>query len=77
LLRNTAGPKETVLKKGTTTGIQPGTWHSISLSLHNATISATIDGTTVATATDKTWKSGLAGIASTWSPVQFSGLAVH
>jgi O-glycosyl hydrolase len=77
LLRNDAGPAPAVLKSGTAAGITPGTWHAIALKLNGTAISASVDGTTVATAHDSHYKSGLAGIASTWSPVQFSDLAVH
>ena len=77
LLRSNAGPKQNVLKSGTVSGIVPGTWLSISLKLNGTAVSATVNGTPVASVKDSTYKTGLAGIGSTWSPVQFNDLTVH
>jgi Glycosyl hydrolase family 59 len=77
LIRNNAGPKATALKSGQVPGIVPGTWQSISLRLNGTVISASVNGMVVASVKDPAYKTGLAGISSTWSPVQFNNLGVH
>jgi hypothetical protein len=45
--------------------------------MHGNKISAAIDGKVVARRISTAVHAGLAGIASTWSPVQFSGFTAH
>jgi Glycosyl hydrolase family 59 len=77
LLRNSQSPNPTVLGSGTAAGITPGTWHTISLSMHGDQISAAIDEKTVSSKIDSTYSSGLAGISSDWAQVQFGGLTAQ
>jgi Glycosyl hydrolase family 59 len=58
-----------------------GTWHRLSLSMSGPAITASIGEKTVATVSDPTWTTGLAGIAagpftSAWPRVQYSHLSV-
>jgi hypothetical protein len=57
------------------------TWHRLILSMSGPVITASVDGTRIATASDPTWTSGLAGIAADpfttgWPDVQYSHLSV-
>lgn len=77
LLLNLAGPKPKILAQGKAPHVAPQTWHALSLSMHGSKISAAIDGQVVARRISTAVRSGLAGIGSDWSPVQFSGFSVH
>jgi hypothetical protein len=87
LLRNVGGgglgtlppprTKPQVLASGKVSGIQPGTWHTISLGMNGGQISALIDGKAVASEQSLAYRSGLAGIASDWAPVQFSRFTIR
>lgn len=79
LLSNAQKANATRLATGTVTGITTGTWHTLSLLAHGPTLTASIDGAVVTTQTVNiatAYSSGLAGIESNWTPVQFSGLTV-
>jgi hypothetical protein len=77
LLSNAQNANATPLATGTVSGITTGTWHTLSLLAQGTALTASIDGTVVATQTLKTaYISGQAGIESSWTPVQFSGLTV-
>ncbi len=65
-----------VLARGTIADFRPGVWHKLALSLRGSRISATVDGTRLALKSDAKYKSGLAGIGSSWDLVQFSDLRV-
>jgi hypothetical protein len=55
----------------------PGTWHTLSLSLSGANITASVDGQQVATLTDSTLSHGIPGIETGgWYPAEFSNLSV-
>jgi hypothetical protein len=75
--RAPAQPKPKVLASGKASGIRPGTWHAISLRMSGSQISALIDGKTVASKRSRAYRSGLAGIASSWAPVQFSRFTIR
>lgn len=77
LIQNSLTPDPKVLGQGTVTGIKPDTWHSLSLSLHSSQIVAAVDGTVVSTKTSPAYHSGLAGIGTDWSGVQFGSLTVR
>jgi Glycosyl hydrolase family 59 len=58
-----------------------GTWHRLTLSMSGSAITASVGGTRVATVSDPTWTSGLAGIAAGpfgtgWPQVEYSHLSV-
>jgi Glycosyl hydrolase family 59 len=58
-----------------------GTWHRLSLSMSGSLIRASVDGTTVATASDSSWSRGAAGIEAgaftdSWPRVQYSHLSI-
>lgn len=74
LLNSHSGP--TVLATGALTGITPGTWYPIALTLNGNQISASVNGSTVTQVTSSLYASGLAGIESSWDLVQFTGLTV-
>ncbi len=52
----------TALASGTTTALGTGSWHTLALTMQGSTISASIDGKPVGSATDTTYTSGQAGI---------------
>lgn len=61
----------------------PGTgrWHRLSLSLHGAAITASVDGRRVASVRNSAWRSGPAGIEAgafsrAWPRVQYSNLSI-
>ena len=76
LARNSFDGPARVLASGRVTGIQPGTWHAIALRLSGRRITASVDGHAVGAVTSSAYGSGLAGIESSYAPVQFTGLAV-
>jgi hypothetical protein len=58
-----------------------GSWHRLSLSLHGGTITASVDGTRVASVTSSTWTAGPAGVEAgafteTWPRAQYSNLSI-
>ena len=52
----------TTLASGTAAALGTGSWHTLALTMQGSTISGSIDGTTVGSATDTTYTSGQAGI---------------
>jgi hypothetical protein len=83
LVRNAADPGGALtLASGTLARpLGTGAWHRLALSLSGATITASVDGRTVASVADRSWTSGPAGIeagafADTWPQVQFSNLTI-
>ncbi|MBF9067253.1 ricin-type beta-trefoil lectin domain protein [Streptacidiphilus fuscans] len=56
----------TTLASGTTTAaLGTGSWHTVSLSMQNTTLTASIDGVTVGSATDASFTNGQAGLGVT------------
>ena len=61
--------------------IGTGTWHRLSLAMSGHTITASVDGQQVASVSDSSWTSGLAGIEAgaftgSWPQAQYSGLSI-
>ncbi|MGK4579571.1 ricin-type beta-trefoil lectin domain protein [Kitasatospora sp. HPMI-4] len=55
----------TTLASGATTTLGTGSWHTVSLSMQDTTLTATIDGVTVGSATDAGFTNGQAGLGVT------------
>ncbi|MFI8458230.1 ricin-type beta-trefoil lectin domain protein [Kitasatospora sp. NPDC085464] len=67
----------TTLASGTTTALGTGRWHTVALALDNATLTASIDGTTVGSATDTSFTNGRAGLGVTgYQTDQFDNFAL-
>lgn len=61
--------------------IGTGTWHRLSLAMSGRAITASVDGQQVASVSDSSWTSGLAGIEAgaftgSWPQAQYSGLSI-
>jgi O-glycosyl hydrolase len=76
LLLNASRAVAKVLASGPLAGITPNTWHTISLAATGDQLTASVDGTAVAQVTNSAYATGLAGIESNWTRVQFNGLTV-
>ncbi|GAA1899814.1 ricin-type beta-trefoil lectin domain protein [Streptantibioticus ferralitis] len=75
--RNNTAHQVTVLAQGTDTQAAGDGWHRLSLGFDGATITASIDGRTVGTATDASYGSGQVGIGTTgYVPAQYDNLSV-
>jgi hypothetical protein len=64
------------LATGAVAGVTTGSWHTISLQANATTLAAAIDGTVVTRTLNTAFRSGLAGIMSNWTSVQFADLTV-
>ncbi|HEY0807740.1 MAG TPA: LamG-like jellyroll fold domain-containing protein, partial [Pseudonocardiaceae bacterium] len=64
ILRNNSSCAMTTLASGTTAALGTNRWHTLALTLAGNTITASVDGTTVASATDTTWSVGQVGYAT-------------
>jgi len=77
ILRGNSNGSSTTLVSGTVAALGTGRWHHLSLSFSGTAITAAIDGTTVGTATDSTWRSGQAGYATgQGETAQFDNLSI-
>ncbi len=82
LYRNSvSSPTRTVLASGHGPALSPGTWHTLSLSMNGSSITASIDGNLVGSATDSSFSAGLAGLEAgaftrTWPIDQYRDLTV-
>ena len=76
ITRNSDAGAADILASGSVAAFKPDTWHTITLSLNGSQVSATIDGKSAGSAIDATYQTGLAGIGSSWSLVQFRGLTI-
>ncbi len=77
LFRNNVANSNTVLRSGTVAALGTNTWHSLALTFSGMTITAQIDGTTVATLTDSAWSVGQIGIGtSQGETAQFDNLSI-
>jgi hypothetical protein len=66
----------TTLKSGTTT-FGTNIWHTLSLDCNGTTITASLDGTALATVTDGTYTKGNVGLStSEWNNAQFDNFSV-
>ena len=67
----------TTLASGTVTAPGTGTWHNLSLGFQGSTITAAIDGTTVATVTDTSYSGGQVGLGTAgYYPVEYSNFSI-
>jgi len=67
----------TTLASGTVTAPGTGTWQHLALTFNGSSISAAINGTTVASVTGATYASGMAGFGTTgYQTDQFDNLSV-
>jgi hypothetical protein len=77
ILRNSTNGQLTTLRSGTTAALGTNRWHTLALGFSGSTITATIDGTTVGTASDSTYAAGLVGLGtSQGETAQFDNLSV-
>jgi hypothetical protein len=77
LLKSDTSWTWTTLASGTVTAPGTGTWHKLSLGFQGSTITAAIDGTTVATVTDSSYSGGMAGLGTAgYYPVEYSNYSV-
>jgi len=67
----------TTLASGTVTAPGTGTWHKLSLGFQGSTITAAIDGSTVATVTDTSYSGGMAGLGTDgYYPAEYSDFSI-
>jgi O-glycosyl hydrolase len=77
LLRNDTNNAVTTLRSGSVAALGTGSWHNLALTFSGNTITAQIDGTTVATVTDATWSVGQVGVGTSQAETaQFDNLGV-
>jgi Glycosyl hydrolase family 59/Ricin-type beta-trefoil lectin domain/Galactocerebrosidase, C-terminal lectin domain len=77
IVRNNTSHTLTTLASGTVTAPGTGTWQHLALTVNGHTISAAINGTTVASVADSAYASGMAGFGiSGYQTGQFDNLAV-
>lgn len=77
ILKNTTGGTHTTLATGTTTAPGTGTWHRLALSFQGDVITAAMDGHTLGTVTDSSYRSGMAGLAvDGYQTDQFDNLSI-
>jgi len=77
ILKNSISGTITTLKAGTIASFGINTWHTLALTFQSGTITATIDGATVGTASDSSYSTGQVGIGvSGWQNAQFANFSV-
>ena len=77
IVRNNTSDILTTLASGTVAALGTGTWHHLSLSFQGSTITAAIDGTTVGSASDTTYRTGMVGLGTSgYQTDQFDNLTV-
>ena len=77
VVRASSSGQHTTLASGTVTGPGLNTWQHLALAFNGSTITAAINGTTVATVTDSTYSSGYAGFGTSgYQTDQFDNLSV-
>ncbi len=79
--KNTTGGTMTTLASGTRAALGVNTWHRVALSLQGSTLTASVDGATLGSASDGSYAAGPAGLAVGapelgWKNVQFDNLSV-
>jgi len=77
LYRNSDVTGLVALAAGRVRGFRASLWHRVALSLDGPSIVASVDGHVVARITDRAYRSGIAGITSGWSRIQFDDLTVR
>ncbi|MFF3856044.1 ricin-type beta-trefoil lectin domain protein [Micromonospora sp. NPDC002575] len=77
ILRNNTSNQLTTLRSGTVAALGTNRWHSLALGFSGSTITATVDGVAVGTATDSSFGAGLVGFGtSQGQTAQFDNLSV-
>jgi Glycosyl hydrolase family 59/Ricin-type beta-trefoil lectin domain/Concanavalin A-like lectin/glucanases superfamily len=77
IVRNSTGGTRTTLASGTVSAPGTGTWQHLALTFNGSTISAAINGSTVATVTDSSYASGMIGLGTSgYQTDQFDNLSV-
>jgi O-glycosyl hydrolase len=77
IVRNNTSDSLTTLASGTVAAPGTGTWQHLALTFNGGSISAAINGATVATVTDGTYASGMVGFGTSgYQTDQFDNLAV-
>jgi Glycosyl hydrolase family 59/Ricin-type beta-trefoil lectin domain/Galactocerebrosidase, C-terminal lectin domain len=77
IVRNNTSDSLATLASGTVAAPGTGTWHHLALSFNGTTITAAIDGSTVATVTDSAYRSGMIGLGTSgYQTDQFDNLSV-
>jgi hypothetical protein len=75
--RDSTSGSPAVLASGTVSAPGTGTWQHLSLTFNGSTITAAINGTTVATVTDSTYSTGMVGFGTSgYQTDQFDNLSV-
>ena len=77
IIRSDGVPSETVLASGTGTALGTNAWHTLALAFTGSTITATVDGVRLGSATDTAYAAGQVGIAtSQFLTAQFDNLSI-
>jgi len=77
ILRNNTSNSMTTLTSGTRSALGTGRWHTLALAFSGSTITASVDGTKVGTATDSAWGAGQIGYGtSQGETAQFDNLSI-
>ena len=77
LVKTDTSWNETTLASGTTTALGTNTWHTLTLTMQDSTISAGVDGTQVGSTTDQSFTNGQAGLSvHGYQTQQFDNFAV-
>ena len=77
IVRNNTSDALTTLASGTVAALGTGTWHHLALTMNGDVISAAVDGTTVGSATDSTYHTGMVGLGTSgYQTDQFDDLTV-
>ena len=77
IVKNTTGASLTTLAGGTTSALGTGTWHHLAVSFNGSTITASLDGATLGSATDSSYADGQAGLGlNGWQTQDFDNLSI-
>lgn len=77
LLRNDTNNTMTTLRSGSVPALGTNSWHTLALTFSGSTLTAQIDGATVATVTDTAWSVGQIGIGTSQTETaQFDNLSI-
>jgi len=77
IYRNDTNNPMTAIRSGTVAALGTNTWHNLALTFSGTTLTAQIDGATVATLTDTAWSVGQVGIGTSQAETaQFDNLSI-
>jgi len=62
IVKSSTSGTDTTLASGTTTALGTDSWHTLAMTLQGSTISGSVDGTAVGSATDNSYQTGQVGI---------------